>query len=171
MRIFLILLIICFVSCHESNTGKKNETNKNEVSCSTSEFDDKVLINNLIDLALIKGDTNSYNLAFRHFIDSGHYDEFLCNSITMSIKFNYSKAYFDTYYLLKLEKENDLFKQNLSYYFLLKSYELGHLNAKDEINSWNSDSSNPKIILNSNFYKDKLKNSKSPSFCDIDKLF
>lgn len=132
ITVFTSLFLLLF-SCNKS--ANKNEPEKIEKSASyDTDYNNKELMIKLLDSALIYGDTSSYKKAFKYYVISNHYEEFLYYSIKMSEKHDFSEAYFDTYYLLNVRENDTLYKSNdLANFYLFKAYEKGSSYAKDQV--------------------------------------
>lgn len=79
-----------------------------------------------------KENTLAYNELKEIYFFSSHSEDFLRNSLIMADNFDYSKAYFDMYFILKNDIIDSItIKTNkLANYYLLKAYEKGVEDAK-----------------------------------------
>ncbi len=123
--------ILLTISCKkEIKVIKKEPTQATPASEYQVEYNDKVTLNKLLTEAIDSNDIDSYSKAFRIHVVANKYHEFLYYSILMAEKNKCGQAFYDTYYLLTCEVT---FKSNLAMYYLLKGYELGDQDSKDEV--------------------------------------
>lgn len=128
-----------FISCNKK-IDENSEKLKNNIHTQnnqyTSTYNDEKYMKNLLDKAILKGDTVSYKEAYKNYIISNHHKEFLYYSIKMAEKYNYSDAYYNTYHLINLlDNINGYYSENnkTSLYYLLKAYELHNNNAQTKV--------------------------------------
>lgn len=150
--IFLLfaMTILLLFACNKKEN--MNKSNVDDIE-NKQEIEEQKLIKN----ALEQGDTLSYKKAFKIYILSDRYNEFLFYSIRMSELHNFSQADFDAYELLTIIEDKDglenLRKSNLALFYLLKAYEKGNKNASAEINEIYKDKS---LIPNSDSFRSKI---------------
>jgi hypothetical protein len=156
VKILTVILAIIFLSCNKSS--KKNENKMvSGVANYEEPYNDKKLMKALLDSAIVYGDESSYKTAYKNYIISNHYGEFLYYSIIMAEKHDYSQAFYDSYYLLKSDymKKGDGKKDipDLANFFLLKAYEKGNQDAIDDVEEMYPDI---KSIPKASYYLDKM---------------
>ncbi|MFZ4929542.1 hypothetical protein [Chryseobacterium sp. Mn2064] len=123
MIVFCITASI--VSCNQKERkviDKGTESEKTFKINDTKSDSLKILLNNIIK----KGDTLSYNKAYKTFTVYGDKREFLYYSMMMADKYNYKRAFYNTYMLIQsigIEYEYDT-KSKIGEYYLLKAYEM-----------------------------------------------
>ncbi len=122
-KLILIIIVIGF-SCSE-----KEQKSKIEESPSTSyfkQFNDESLRRDLSRKVFSEGDTLAYNKLWDMYFHSGHSNDFLRIAMVMSNDFGYSRAYSDTYIILKTDIINkaNIKSNKIADYYLLKAYEL-----------------------------------------------
>lgn len=131
------LITIVFIACNSKNE-KIIETPIEQFSATN----DKDLVYRLLAEAINQGNTKSYREVAELYFRDGLYTDFYFYSILMASKYNYSRAYFDSYIIMsrKGRKVNgiELCSDNnnsrkLANYFLLKSYELGLKEVKGDV--------------------------------------
>lgn len=131
MKNYLLILLTLVISCRENNVENKNIQTKNLIiNDYEAEYNNKENLNKLLKDAIDNYNKDSYFEAFRIHVISNRYEEFLYYSIMMAEKNNFDQAYYDCYYLMtvRINKPN-----KLAMYYLLKAYEKGNEDAKDEI--------------------------------------
>jgi hypothetical protein len=95
--IFLSVLFLAIVSCHNPETEK----DVNSVSYFIEKLSNKELVDSLSDRALNKGDTLAYaNLKAIFYIGEQRSSGFLFYALVMSNKYNYCQAYVDVHQIL-----------------------------------------------------------------------
>lgn len=160
-KILVVLCLSFFVSCKKNNYITK-ETN--------SDFENKELINNLLNNALERGDTIAYQELFEDYIFAGHYEDFFCTTIKMINRHeNFSQPYFDAYYLLTYGEFNFNSRKKLSYYFLIKAYEKGNQDAISVVLYKKHE--NEDIVINSDYYKNIIISSNDVLPCELRNYF
>jgi len=138
--LFLVAVLLSLFSCEKKIDQTKpmvklnNHESENALS---KEYDNKNKMKILLDDAIIKGDSAAYIAAFKAFTLANRYNEFFYYSTMMAQRHGTSQAYFDCYYFLSIDypgSYNDIeTNKNLALYYLLKAYEKGNRNAKDEV--------------------------------------
>lgn len=134
MRTFLLVIILAiFVSSCNEKSNKNNDQLKQETNIYDTQFNNKKELKNLLDKAMLHGDTIAYNKAFKAYTLANHYTDFFYYSVTMAQSHGYSQAYFDTYSFLVDDYPGNYNQQktsNFAFFCLLKAYEKGNKNAK-----------------------------------------
>jgi hypothetical protein len=139
----IIITFLIFISCLYSCKQNPKKIDKEYIE----KHEIRTLSNKryyeLIDSALIQGNTNAYNLAATTKITSGIGEEFFFYAFIMANKHNNPEAYFHVYLIIIFSSpENpkealesfDSKTRNFALYYLLKSYEMGYEDAKYSIN-------------------------------------
>lgn len=132
--------ILFFISCNkkiDNNSEKLHNIEQNQINPYTSKYDDEEYMKNLLDKAILHGDTTSYKEAYKNFVISNHHKEFLYYSMKMSEKYNFSNAYYNTYHLINLLDNingyNSKEKNKTALFYLIKAYELNNHYAKSKV--------------------------------------
>jgi len=147
MKYCIILIICIFYSCEFKKDNIKQEDLIVEDSVSSKEFyeenyfENKKLMDSLYDRILKVGDTIAYNEAYNITSVSFNGDKFFYYSEIMAVEYFYPKAYYNMFINFRF-KVKELKK--LSIYYLLKSYELGYKEAKNDLNFIFKDKEIPK---------------------------
>lgn len=105
-------------------------------------LNNKVLINNLLDSAILFGNERAYNEVASYYFIEEQLKPFFYYAFTMANKYNNAEACYDVYSIIiyseseqrpKVVLKNlDNRSKNLALYYLVKSYELGEEKAKYE---------------------------------------
>jgi hypothetical protein len=125
------LLILILYSC--------NQREENTKSIVQEFFKDPQRVYELEQNAIVDGDRIAYDEVFSKYLMDARASEILYISMVMANKWNYPKAYYDTYCILSTEclgstisKINDK-NRELAIFFLLRSSELGYATANLDI--------------------------------------
>jgi hypothetical protein len=145
MNCFYLVLLLCVVSCNSNREQGPDITGadsskleidtvyRNERNISQEE------LNKLFDVALEKGDRSAYNKASSYCFLNMLYNEVFPYALIMANKNNDPAAYFDVYDVLQGTSGNHTLKgvdertKSIASYYLLRSYELGNVSAKAEV--------------------------------------
>lgn len=123
----LLLILLVLSSC-------KSKPNKEIIETIPlyHPLGNKNKIDSLLDNVINKGDTSAYfEVSGAHFIEEANID-FLYYSTIMANKYNFHKAYYDTYQILTWRNPSVPFDsldektKNFALYYLVRSYELGY---------------------------------------------
>ncbi len=127
MKNIVITISLILMGCNPSNTKNISNEEKFDIYNPSLKKD--------LDDAIIKGDTLSYNRAFKLFLTHNYNKEFLFYSMIMAEKNKYKRAYYDTYMLLHSINDDNGYNYNsrMSEYFLLKAYESGDKSASEDV--------------------------------------
>jgi len=134
--LIIIVTMILAISCNRSSLIECKES-KGEISYDRNSSETK--IDSLISLALLNGDKQAYSDAFGYYFRGQKIENFLLSSIVMANHYNDSNACFNVYLILSdteqtgVKNNRDSLTHSLSFYYLLKAYELKDENAKNEV--------------------------------------
>lgn len=136
----VFLFAISFIGCHGKEKTKQDGLEV--ASRPTNPINDKKLIRELIDSALLNGNQRAYNtVSTYHFVDRKEQD-FFYNALTMANKHNSAIAHYDVFMTFAMSSSYGIQKnimyldektKNFALYYLLKSHELGYEEAKYQI--------------------------------------
>jgi len=143
-RILVILILI--TSCTESKKNNNESNNKSEIylriidSLQTNalyeSYNSKQIykIDSLKNRALKLGDTSAYYQISGYYIfNINEPNELFYISYKMATKYHYSKAYFDLFYILYINKNKeklDICTYNMAMFYLLLAYENNYEQSK-----------------------------------------
>lgn len=131
-NITLLTIITFTLSCRQQDTKKENTGIFLYKQTSFTNEELKILL----DKSIVTGDTLIYNQAMSHYIFRNMGEEVYVSSLIMAHKFKYPQAYYNIYIILSHlnsgETLNDLGEsiKYKAFYYLIKSYELGCVEAK-----------------------------------------
>lgn len=137
MKYYVLLIICIFFSCEFKKDNNQQEKLIVEDSVSSKEFyeenyfENKKMMDSLYDRILKTGDTIAYNEAYNIASVSFNGDSFFYYSQIMAIEYQYPRAYYNMFINFRFKGEK---LKKMSIYYLLKSYELGNENAKNDLN-------------------------------------
>ncbi len=130
-------IVIIFIGCNSKNS-KEDKIPVQDFSATY----DKKLVSKLLGEAINEGNTNSYRKVASLYFRDSRYTDFYFYSMLMASKYNYSRAYFDSYMIMNKKGieidgiklySDDYNTRKMANYFLLKSYELGLKEAKGNL--------------------------------------
>ncbi len=133
-----------------NNNDKKNYKNYTE----GNPVLEKDTLNTMINKALKNNDSLLYNKLASYYLLHNMGEEFLLTALKMANKYNNAEACYHVYDIIAYSTPKEPQKalelmdsktKNLALYYLIKSSELGFVNAKYQINEiWGKDKSPPK---------------------------
>lgn len=134
---FLTLSMFIF-SCNISTESSDEFQNQRP----STPLNNKVLINNLLDSAILFGNERAYNEVASYYFIEEQLEPFFYYAFTMANKYNSAQACYDVYSIIiytnseqrpKIVLQNlDTKTKNLALYYLVKSHELGGERSKYE---------------------------------------
>jgi hypothetical protein len=129
-----LILILCFTLLVNCNAPKE-KTNNNIIERSMNQTHKSET--ELKEAILYKGDTIAYYELNIAYLDHSFQEEFLIYAIIMANKYDYTQAYYDVFYNIRLPFKdiNDIDKSSakIAIEYLLKAAEKGHVQAKEMV--------------------------------------
>lgn len=139
--VVFIVLSMGLIGCERGKNAKQSKASELAVR-PTRPLQDKKLIHKLIDSALSMGNETAYSTVSTYYFIEKQEQDFFYYAFTMANKYNNARAYYDVYMIIAYSTpENpktalqkiDGKTRNFAMYYLLKSYEMGHDQAKYEM--------------------------------------
>lgn len=131
--IYLLVIVIFIIACKKENLQESPNTTPSEEYF--DEYHNEVMINDLKEKIIFKGDTTAFWKLADIYMISGHQSEFLYYSLRIAEDYEYHEGYYIAYSILHTDVINPTNENTnkLANYYLLKAYEEGNKSAKRNI--------------------------------------
>ncbi|WP_162903453.1 hypothetical protein [Taibaiella koreensis] len=126
---YLFVALVALCSCQPDRSSKNQMMNSNFAK----KYNDAFLKDSLIKKVTMAGDTSAYEELYYTFTLSDHKKEWFYYAFEMAHNFDYPRAYLHLYFILKTDSGSQQKTNQLANYYLLKAYEKGIEDARDEI--------------------------------------
>ena len=131
--ILVSLIILLFISCN----NEEGKVGNIKITYAESHEKASIKYKNMALEAVRTGDEELYCRSSDWFFDSRKPENFFYFSNAMAIKYNYGRAFYDTfefyYYFYKINKENEEHFNNYLLFNIAKASELGYIIKEKEI--------------------------------------
>lgn len=147
--VVIIFLLLFFGGCGNKENEKKSIVINSTISADNA-LKDKGLIDSLLDVSILKGDTIAYSRLFFYYSLAHRESELLPYTIIMANKYNYADAHYYIYLtMVQLRygtpyEDLDENTKKMTLFHLLKANELGCSTTQSTVNNIYHDKKPPK---------------------------